>query len=462
MAVYFLCHKNIKVLKIEYNADTNQFGKVISVENEKHIPVGIGSIGNKTLSQGLQFWWNSRLLPKNRSGYNSGNSKIDLLFINSHGFNLSDQYWIKPENSRMTWNKGNFFLNEFNEDLGKFITGITKSGVENMSSDSPDLFSNGEQDKRWVIERGKRKLIKYGHPPYYEQPFNEVLATEICRRLNFPHVPYKFLVKGNSYPFVYSSCECFIDEDTEFVPAGFIQYALPKGKGVSSYNHILNCCEALGMKNIDEIKTSIAQMILLDFIIGNVDRHFGNFGFIRNAKTLEWKGLVPIFDSGNAMFYEYPTSDLRKSRALMENVPSKCFAQTQKAQLKKFANSVLCLNVDFSRLNGIERFYENILAQNPKVDDERTSLLCSLLLKRIELAKDIISGNFDKNGTVALFLSSIQKELSGDDFFRAVSEVKKVLCKQDPANEKIIDNYLIRLGAKNPVDMEMKIKMDIM
>ena len=39
--VYELWHKNINVLTVEYEPETNKFGKILSVHNEKHIPVGI-------------------------------------------------------------------------------------------------------------------------------------------------------------------------------------------------------------------------------------------------------------------------------------------------------------------------------------------------------------------------------------------------------------------------------------
>lgn len=48
------------------------------------------------------------------------------------------------------------------------------------------------------------------------QPFNEVLATMICERLGFNHVPYTIdIVKDK----VVSKCECFINKNTELVSA---------------------------------------------------------------------------------------------------------------------------------------------------------------------------------------------------------------------------------------------------
>ena len=323
-----------------------------------------------------------------------------------------------------------------------------------MDSNTPDLFSNGEQDKRWVTERGVRKLIKYGRPPYYEQPFNEMLAAEICRRLGFPHVKYSFVVKVSDDMQFYSSCPCFVTEDTEFVPAGFIQYAVKRGRGVSSYDHLLKCCSALGMKDLGKIEEGLLHMVLLDFITANEDRHFGNFGFIRNATTLQWEGLAPNFDAGNAMFYEYPTSDLRKSLSFMDNVKCKTFAATQKKQLGKFTDKIAGLNIDFSKLDGIEKYYRDILSQNPKVDEERRELLSILLVERIQSAEAMV---YSRNGITSAFLNDIASASEKDYLMRIKNAMLKYQ-KMGSLENSIVSNYLRSLNAKNPQDLVNRIK----
>ena len=52
------------------------------------------------------------------------------------------------------------------------------------------------------------------------------------------------------------------------------------------------------------MELAVSQMIVLDYLIANEDRHQNNFGLIRNANTLEWIGPAPIFDSGSSMGYD--------------------------------------------------------------------------------------------------------------------------------------------------------------
>ena len=43
--------------------------------------------------------------------------------------------------------------------------------------------------------------------------------------------------------------------------------------------------------------------LILDYIVINEDRHFGNLGMIRNTNTGEWLEPAPIFDTGSSLFY---------------------------------------------------------------------------------------------------------------------------------------------------------------
>ena len=65
------------------------------------------------------------------------------------------------------------------------------------------------------------------------------------------------------------------------------------------YNHYLNCCNKLG---IPDVNASLDRMLAFDYLISNSDRHFGNFGAVRNAETLEWIGSAPLFDNGTSLW----------------------------------------------------------------------------------------------------------------------------------------------------------------
>lgn len=453
---YDLYHKDVKVLTINYEPELNKFGEVVSIYDENHIPIGLQNGINPNLSRSIQLWWESRLIPKNRISHKLYSEDINRLVSDSYGFNLSDHYWIKPSGSDMTWGKGNFFTNDFSEDIGKFIIGDNFSEFKNMSSSTPDLFSNGEQDKRWIVSEGKRLLLKYGEQPYYEQPFNEVLASEICKKLEIPYVKYSVVIRNGMCPQVFSSCPCFIDENTEFVPAGFLQYVEKRQNSVSFYDHLINCCKKVGMKDAAAIESGLQKMLVLDYIVGNSDRHFGNFGFIRDADTLEWKGLTPVFDTGNAMFYDFSTSDLRKGRTLDDIVKCKSFAPTQEQLLSRFGKRFGDLNIDFDRLSGIEDYYRGILLKNPKADEERIELLTGILKRRIN---NLTQGILINNTVIKKFCCLMNEEK--DDVSKNVLKVRGILARQNPEGVEVVNRYLGSFNAVDDCDFKVKLKASI-
>ena len=56
-------------------------------------------------------------------------------------------------------------------------------------------------------------------------------------------------------------------------------------------------CSCYGVGNAKEY---VDSMIAADHILGNDDRHLGNFGFIRDVETAGITGFAPLFDSGSS------------------------------------------------------------------------------------------------------------------------------------------------------------------
>ena len=189
---------------------------------------------------------------------------------------------------------------------------------------SPDSTTDGNLKKNWKIIDGKRCLVKGGSTPFCQQPFNEVIASRIMELLGIPHVSYTVMWK-QKVP--YSVCEDFIAGETELISAWRIMQTLKKESNTSVYQHFLNCCDALGIK---EVIPYLDRMIVLDYIIANEDRHLKNFGAIRNAETLEWIGMAPIYDSGSSLGYDKLAGQIGSEH----NITCKPFKKSHEEQLK--------------------------------------------------------------------------------------------------------------------------------
>lgn len=309
---YTLMHKELPVLDLDLDEATGSIRKLGTVYHPAHLPLGTAAKQGRADRRALNAWWIDRSIPASRSGVRQALETLDLpdphlLLVRCFGLSLSDQYWVKPLDRALTWAGINFFDNPFSEDIGDVLLGKPPHSAA-IDFCSPDNTSDGFLKKRWKILHGKRCLLKAGSNPFLQQPFNEVIASRIAQCLGIPHVPYT-LLWDDGLP--YSVCEDFITPDTELVSAWRVMQSFPRDNSTSVYRHYLNCCEALGVPGMVH---ALDQMIVLDYLLANEDRHQNNFGLIRDANTLAWLGPAPIFDSGSSLGYDKLPPQIRSLR----------------------------------------------------------------------------------------------------------------------------------------------------
>ena len=384
---YILCHKDIPVLR--FSTEDEEISEVSEILCREHLPVGISpdNENGKTLKSQFRSWWKGRSIPASRQNLDTaleqlGNVTTDYLIEKSYGLSLSDHYWAKPLESKLSWQDVNFFQNSFSDDVGKALFGVLNSdSTDKLNLVSPDNTSDGWLKKKWIINNSERILLKAGSL-WQQEPFNEVLASEICSRLGIKHVEYKIIKNDGTF---YSSCPDFVSPQTELVPARHIVNTLKKNNNTSNFSHLINCCGGLGFKNTEKLKQEICNMLTVDFIIANTDRHYNNFGFLRNPDNLEWLGLAPVFDSGTSMFHDEILYNL-KNPYLRESlkIKAKPFALNQKEQMKRIPFKEYCSDLDFERLNGVSEFFGNLISKNPYIEPERAEILCRTLDSRIK------------------------------------------------------------------------------
>lgn len=373
---YVLMHKEIPVVTIDLDEVLCGIRKIEEVYNEAHLPVGIHIRHGVVDRTELNEWWIDRSIPASRSGVRKALEALNLsntrmLLTKCLGLSLSDQYWIRPAcREDLHWKDINFFDHPFSEDIGDVLLGkAVKKGA--FSFRSPDNTSDGCLKKRWKIIDGKRCLVKAGSAPLMLQPFNEVIATVVMEKLNIPHVPY-WLVWDDEVP--YSVCEDFITRDTELVSAWRVMQQSKRDNNTSVYRHYLNCCKALG---IADITHAINQMIVLDYIIANEDRHLNNFGLIRNAETLEWIGVAPIFDSGSSLGYDKLPAQILSGK----DIDCKPFKKKHEEQLRLVTNYDW---INFAALRNIDEDIRNVFKEaGMYADENRIEVVISSVKRRI-------------------------------------------------------------------------------
>jgi hypothetical protein len=377
---HILMHKNRAVLDLNIHQDTAAILKIGTIYEPLLIPVGIRVNKGIPDLNSLNAWWKGRSIPASRMGLREALEIMNIpfreqLLMKCFGLSLSDQYWINDKNNTLEYGKINFFVNNFSDDVGDALFGVQNdSNIFNLTS--PDNTSDGWLKKKWKIMDGKRCLIKSGSEPFMQEPLNEKFASVIQRRLGLSNYVNYELVWENDIP--YSICENFITPETELVSAFNIAQVIRKQNHISPFDHFIECCEQLQIPNARE---SIDSMLVVDYIIANSDRHYNNFGAVRNADTLEWIGFAPLYDCGTSMWHNKLTQNI-----LAKSDESKPFRNAHRDQIV-LVNSFGW--IDFDALSVIDIEFKEIYKDSIYIDEPRREALCRALQTRIEMLKQV-------------------------------------------------------------------------
>ena len=383
---YILMNKNKPILLLEYNTKYNTIEKIYDIYNIKYASLSVYN-ANKNISKNLvaevNKWFRNRGIPSWRKNIeklleNLNVSTTEELLNKAYALSLSDQYWIKEQDNQIEWKDINFFENDFKYKayLDISLSNSSDKRLNQAELKSPNNTTDGMLQKGWIIENGKRVLVKGIYQPSREEPINEWLASEICRRLDFYHCDYSIDIINNR---IVSKCESFVTSDEEIISAYDIYNSEKKSNNVTDLEHYINILEK---HNVPDARKNVENMFLLDFIIMNMDRHMKNFGVIRNVNTLEWVRTTPIFDNGESMQCDKLTSEIN-----FTDGKGKFFTNTDKKYSEMLKKLETIRGVDIKKLEGIVTDYKNVLEKYQPYTDatsERIRKLCFGLEKRIK------------------------------------------------------------------------------
>ncbi len=388
-----LMNKNKEVLVAEYDPATSVFTKIYEIQDINYAPYILKSfyieddINDTPFRTNLSEWFKGRSIPLWRDKLDLLLHRLNItapyeLLDKAFGLSLSDQYWLKPEDSDIKYDDINFFDNDFDyvEFMEASLSTNSSQITKETSLKTPNNTTDGMLKKAWIIDNGIRYLLKAGYKNETLQPFNEVLASEICKRLGFKHVEYTI----DTYKdMVVSKCPCFITKDTEFITCNQIRNDMLRHDSIDDYEEYIKKLEDNG---IAKAREKVENMYILDFLIMNEDRHLNNFGIIRDVNTLEWLDVAPIFDNGQSLNIEYYDEEevhiSGTGRLFYEIKPFDEIIKVVK-DIKR---------IDISKLNGLVEWFDDLLHKYQYLtgySEARISKLCILLNRQIDKLKKI-------------------------------------------------------------------------
>lgn len=209
--------------------------------------------------------------------------------LSYHCVSLNDVYWVRTAGEDVTFEELNLYDNPLNEAIiplplkGKHLT-VTNKEL------APDLSTKGCFPKAWIRTRTEFRLLKDGGEDVVRR---ELLASKICQCFDIPQVIYE---------------EYFYDGEV------VSQSSIVTSKRYSMVSKMAYDVFAIN-NDLDTIEECIRLdpivyfgMNILDYLVGNTDRHPENWGFLIDNTTNQPVSLYPLMDF-NMSFQTYDKLD---------------------------------------------------------------------------------------------------------------------------------------------------------
>lgn len=308
--IYELKHYDVSLIRFSATEDTSNPEIKILWKNEGQR--ALFPLDLFPTEDGLATWLKRRTIPKNRAYVHNFLSKCGL-HINrpmtvikvSKGLSLNDCYWIVEEGFAGTYDQYNLYDNRFSQVLALIAFTGYGSSVRSSLASCPEFTTNGMLPKCWRRRDGKIWLYKGGTSGASNtgnEPYSEYYAAQIAETLGIRAISYSLSRWEGE---LCSVCQLFTSKEYSFLPVGRMVTAGGM-KAVREYY------QKLGQDFVDALN----DMLVLDAVIINTDRHFGNFGFMVDNKENRIAAPAPLFDHGNALLNFAGKDDLENEEAL--------------------------------------------------------------------------------------------------------------------------------------------------
>ncbi|MCI8643125.1 MAG: hypothetical protein HFG79_06545 [Lachnospiraceae bacterium] len=207
-------------------------------------------------------------------------AKISLM---CRAVSVLDNYWVKLEGDNVTWEEVNVRRNSLSRTVAQVALHGTSLTLEGLVS-TPELTTHGAYAKCWKRLDGELYLFKAGNERGLE-PKLEIEASRVLDKTNVKHVVYE---PAESEGVFCSKCRCMTDDRVSLIDA----------RDFYSYCRNNSLDEKQTVFGIDA--DMMYKMGIVDYIIGNSDRHDGNWGFLYDSDTMQILGCHPLYDHNNA------------------------------------------------------------------------------------------------------------------------------------------------------------------
>lgn len=222
-----------------------------------------------------------------------------------HCISLNDTFWVRHINDNISWGDVSPFTHNYSKAISVYSLDGLLEQDHNNECYSPVIGTDGSFPHTWVKDKDNNITFIKASSKYTlggmnsgREPYSEYYASQLCDRLRFNHVRYsiEYHTRQDKKVDTITKCKCFTTEQYGAVTASALR--------LSSYESIISFCKTLNKKSYD----TILDMLLLDCLTLNTDRHLGNIEFIMDNESLSIQEIAPIYDNNYSLLPRFVES----------------------------------------------------------------------------------------------------------------------------------------------------------
>ena len=267
----------------------------LTVVNDTLLPLYLKRISN------AEMWLESRAIDSHRANSRLLKKALRLAekddvstVIHVNGATITDNYWVRPVGSELTYADVKFDNDYFSNLALKGTYDSFNRAANSKHSRTPELTNVGSFEKCWKLRGGKWWMYKMAN---HNELFSELFVFELGKALKMNMAHYE---RGQG---VIKSLDFTDSARVNFEPASTFMGDNEDYEDVVAELHKI-CPEAIA---------DYVRMIFLDTIVANPDRHTNNFGLLRDVDTGKIVGFAPNFDNNMALIARgYPKRSTSK------------------------------------------------------------------------------------------------------------------------------------------------------
>lgn len=295
MSIYTLMLKDTPIANIKLHESN---ANICKIYNQELLPLGLIS-GYYT----MKSWIESRYTFVNRQESPDvfstlGINGIDHFISITNCASLNDCYWLKSEGSKKSWKSVSLYRNSFNEAISHYS--FSGQLLDKNIGSSPDFSTDGSFPKCWIRSNNEISLVKTGTKGYFNagyEPYSEVFTCQLAKHLGLPIINQTLVnYKGRES----TKCNCICTENRSIIKLNELH-----NKPNTNFQWLVNQYPG---------NVFIQQLLMFDYLLCNIDRHFGNIWLYVNTDTNKVEGFTELCDNNlSCLPYHVPADESTES-----------------------------------------------------------------------------------------------------------------------------------------------------